>query len=115
VSGGRCRTGGFIAGVIGYLLLKLRLPEGPLILALCCAEPHGSDRMQPGSTTDIGKGPPGKPVSAQQGSEAALGFGDASIVDEAGIARPVLSEGEMSGQALQRRPRSRPLAIIRRR
>jgi len=60
--------------------------------------------VQAGSAADIEKGFSGEPILAEQTNKTALGFDDARVVDDAGIARPVLPEGEMAGDVLERRP-----------
>ena len=66
------------------------------------AEPCGRDRMQAGAAADVEKRLAREPLRAQQANQATLGLRHARVVDDGGIAGPVLPEGEMGGDVFQR-------------
>ena len=66
------------------------------------AEPRGGYRVQTRTAADVEKRFAGKPPLTEQTHESARGFGNARLVDDGGVARPVLPKGEMGGEVLER-------------
>jgi hypothetical protein len=73
------------------------------------AEQRCGHRVQAGATTEIEEALAGERVRTEQADEPILRLIDAPLVDQAGIARPVLAEREVGGDVFQRGFRVRHL------